>query len=1362
MQNNRWIINKAGLVNFWYYDEEEFIFSDGKLLLRGSNGSGKSVTMQSFIPLLLDGNKSPERLDPFGSKSRKIENYLLGDEGSGKDESVGYLYMEFKKRETENYLTIGMGFKAVRGKSIKSWGFSITDGRRIGKDIFLYKNVGEKLPLTMKELENRIGAGGQVNDTQGDYVKMVNELLFGFNDIEEYEELVKLMVQLRTPKLSKDFKPTVIYEIMENSLQPLSEDDLRPMSEAIENMDNIKSRLEELKEGKKAADRIKGVFDKYNRVIITNKAKDYVESKSQVDKCISDKNSFIKEIERAEEAYKDAEEELKNLDIQLKTNEQKKKELSEHDSVRIREKMLSLENEIKVVIKEKTDKETQIEKKKQAENEMSTRIKETENEKDKSILKLEDKLKIMDDYAEEFCFDEQQFLKDELKASFEKEYSFTYIKSSLKKYTESIDNATKALEEEERKNKEYDKSLQELEQSKLDREDKSRILSQTTRLLDEIKQEYIENIYGWRKENKELKISDESIVKLSQEINKFDGTESFDVVLDPVRRDYSDFQERLNGKLYEMRNEKDKWSKSAKEKKSEIEAWKAKKDPEPLREHKILKSRENLVKKGIPFIPLYKAVDFNDDIQDTLKGRVEEALLDMGLLDALIIPEKFKDKVNSINEEGADKYLFASANFLTYDLSQFLKIEHIEVEGITCQDVENVLKSILIDENSSSTYIDEKGNYGIGILRGNVSGNYSPKFIGSAARKKYREEQIEKLLTELKEMETQIDYYDNIINEVNLKLEQLKNEYNSLPSNKDILVALSELKTAQFNYDRSSDDVLKKTEIEKALYEELKKVKEKVHELTYKLTINRSVDAFREASEAAGDYKDELYELEKIHVILLKAEEKLNMLKNQQESILEDMDNLLYDINMADRKLKEAQINQSNLKQQLSISDYEAIKIELEECIRALDEIPQKQISVARKSESEMSKFNQNKNELLRAEEELKFNEKLNAVYENSFVEEYELGYVLFENDDKDYYKIAKKIVKEDTAEVKLSKGSEDYASTLFQRFQENNQYLREYNIKTEYIFDSILEEENRELAKSLAKRKRINIVATVRGKDVNFYKLIDFIIEGIEENENLLRESDRELFEDILVKNISKKIRAKIFHSEQWVNKMNELMESMNTSSGLSFSLKWSNKKAETEEQLDTKDLVNLLKQDGNLMRVEDLNKLSEHFRSKITEARRNFEDKGQNQTFHSIMREILDYRKWFEFKLSFVKTGQGKKELTNNAFFQFSGGEKAMAMYVPLFSAVYARYEGGRKDSPRIISLDEAFAGVDERNIRDMFRLVGELGLDYIINSQILWGDYDTVPSLAICELIRPDNADFVTVIRYSWNGKVKELVV
>ena len=75
MKNNRWIINRIGLLNFWYYDEEEFDFSGGRLLLRGANGSGKSVTMQSFIPLLLDGNKSPSSLT-FGSRARKLEYYL--------------------------------------------------------------------------------------------------------------------------------------------------------------------------------------------------------------------------------------------------------------------------------------------------------------------------------------------------------------------------------------------------------------------------------------------------------------------------------------------------------------------------------------------------------------------------------------------------------------------------------------------------------------------------------------------------------------------------------------------------------------------------------------------------------------------------------------------------------------------------------------------------------------------------------------------------------------------------------------------------------------------------------------------------------------------------------------------------------------------------------------------------------------------------------------------------------------------------------------------------------------------------------------------------------------------------------------
>ncbi len=66
-----------------------------------------------------------------------------------------------------------------------------------------------------------------------------------------------------------------------------------------------------------------------------------------------------------------------------------------------------------------------------------------------------------------------------------------------------------------------------------------------------------------------------------------------------------------------------------------------------------------------------------------------------------------------------------------------------------------------------------------------------------------------------------------------------------------------------------------------------------------------------------------------------------------------------------------------------------------------------------------------------------------------------------------------------------------------------------------------------------------------------------------------------------------------------------------------------------------------------------------------------------------------------------------------------------------------------------------------MDENNIRDMFDLVEKLGFNYIINSQSLWGDYDTVSALSICELVRPLNVPYVSVVRYHWNGKVRKLL-
>ena len=237
---SKWHMNRLGLVDFWCYEDDEFNFEDGHMLLRGSNGSGKSVTMQSMIPLLLDGNRSSERLDPFGTRSRKMDTYLI-DENSTRDERTGYLYLEFKRADSEIYKTIGMGLRARKNRPLDTWYFVIEDNRRINIDFKLIEN---RFTLTKKQLENILG--NQVINSQKEYMKKVNDSIFGFASLDDYKDAIDLLLQLRSPKLSNSLSPTKINEILAQSLQPLSEDDLRPMSEAITSMDNLQDDLENL------------------------------------------------------------------------------------------------------------------------------------------------------------------------------------------------------------------------------------------------------------------------------------------------------------------------------------------------------------------------------------------------------------------------------------------------------------------------------------------------------------------------------------------------------------------------------------------------------------------------------------------------------------------------------------------------------------------------------------------------------------------------------------------------------------------------------------------------------------------------------------------------------------------------------------------------------------------------------------------------------------------------------------------------------------------------------------------------------------------------------------------------------------
>ena len=1356
MNNSKWQISKVGLIDFWYYDEEEFDFLDGRMLLRGANGSGKSVTMQSFIPLLLDGNMRPERLDPFGSRARKMENYLL-EEGDDREERTGYLYMEFKRMKSEEYMTLGLGIRARKNKKLESWYFCITDNRRVGKDVFLYKDVDNRITCSKAELKNRIGDGGKVMETQGEYAACVNRLLFGFETQEEYREFLELLIQLRTPKLSKDFKPTVINEILSSSLQTLSEDDLRPMSEAIENMGSLKTNLDSLNESINAARQIEKVYDQYNQIVLYDKALMLTEALKNLEDCEKTEKELSESLMNREELLIQEKQHYEALACEETVLKEESSSLAESDAAKLKDQEIKLTQDLDEKRKEERKKEAQEQEKKEKHLDAKERLRQ-ENERNETIwADMEGCLDEMEEEMEDIPFDEFSFLRKELLEDRNPSYSFSSHNALLKKYTDKVEEGKEGLTEEKNCQDRYDRYLKELDVCQQQRDQAERSVQQYEKLFQETKAELTEKIYIWAHENQELKPEPDALREMTRKIQEYELGEDFLEIRDSVKGILFSKESELNREKLQLEQAHGKAQESFEELNAELGSWNNKKDPEPEQPECVRQNRRRLKEQGIPYQQFYKIIEFDTGLTREQADRIEEALMNMGVLDALIISEEYREQVYSLDPGVCDKYIFSDVSHVKENLTQILDVDNGEQDILLYHSISNILSAIGFgsrEEQSGHSWIDREGNYRIGVLEGTVTKEYKARFIGARAREEYRKSKIEELTVLCEQEEKEIRMLEEAIVQNEERRNRLQREWLEFPKEDDLKTAAKALAECEYKLEISVRQLGEQQIITEKERKNLDQIRIKVRELCSKAYLTPRLELFVQTLDGLRNYKELLASLQ---VLWGNYQNGLRFVESQEaylEELEQDLDEIRYERIRIQQKIRELEGLLDSVRKQLELTDYEQIQERLDFCMKRLLQLPKERENSVREQEAlegEIQTLEEKiKENGIKKQEFLKKQEK----YQYIFQKEYNLGYVeknfvITEDMDDQARKVCRMF-----AGGFGNKKQSDLFGNLQEIYHQNRGYLLDYQITLLSLFGD-LDEDSLFYEKSV---KRIDISAKYRGISVTFKELIRKLTEDAESLSALLNERDRELFEDILANTISKKIRIKIQASRRWIEKMNTLMESMQTSSGLKLSLRWKNKQAQREDQLDTRSLVELLQKDAEIMREEEVESLSRHFRSKIEEARKISGETGAVQSFHATMREVLDYRKWFEFQLECQKTGEKKRELTDRVFFTFSGGEKAMSMYVPLFSAVVAKYAGANEDAPRLISLDEAFAGVDETNIRDMFRLMVEFEFNFMINSQILWGDYDTVPGLAIYQLIRPENAKFVSVIRYIWNGKKK----
>ena len=272
MADRRWVLSRAGILNVYQYGDETLHFHGGRLLLRGVNGSGKSTAMNMLLPFLLDADV--RRIDAAGEQSGVLRSWML----SGRDDPqpVGYLWLEL--RHGEAFTTIGCGIRASRATDrVTTWWY-LTD-RRPGIDLSLVEN---RTPLSIDALRAELGSHAVfAQDQRPAYRQAVRDRLFGGADVDQH---IRLLHILRSPRVG-DRIDVDLPQYLEEALPQLSDAALDDAAQPLEDLDEHRRSVEDLTKTGTALGALAAVYRNYGRAELHRRGRHVHELADQVGEC---------------------------------------------------------------------------------------------------------------------------------------------------------------------------------------------------------------------------------------------------------------------------------------------------------------------------------------------------------------------------------------------------------------------------------------------------------------------------------------------------------------------------------------------------------------------------------------------------------------------------------------------------------------------------------------------------------------------------------------------------------------------------------------------------------------------------------------------------------------------------------------------------------------------------------------------------------------------------------------------------------------------------------------------------------------------------------------------------------------------
>ncbi|MGH2970169.1 MAG: TIGR02680 family protein, partial [Solirubrobacteraceae bacterium] len=289
---------RAGIVNLYEYGDQVFGFSGGRLLLRGHNTSGKTKALELLLPFCLDGDIAPHKLDPFARAAKHMKWNLVGCVDD--DQRIGYVWVEFERIADDGgvqRVTAGIGLKANRSlPEVRRWHF-VARERRVGENLALLRG---REPLSRVDLVAELGDDGEVLDHQAAYRERLNALVFGFAGMEQYQTMLRLMLELRRPHLSKTLDPDGVAGMLSAGLPTVDDALMRRVAGGLEQLEALEQGLARLRAVRERARRFhEQTYRTYLRAVLRDRAAELRAAVSNYDRAAAQARRLTDEREAA-------------------------------------------------------------------------------------------------------------------------------------------------------------------------------------------------------------------------------------------------------------------------------------------------------------------------------------------------------------------------------------------------------------------------------------------------------------------------------------------------------------------------------------------------------------------------------------------------------------------------------------------------------------------------------------------------------------------------------------------------------------------------------------------------------------------------------------------------------------------------------------------------------------------------------------------------------------------------------------------------------------------------------------------------------------------------------------------------------